>query len=310
MLTLYSSTAFFTFLRANLVLTPSYTHSAMSSNNSTPSLTPNNSQILPPPSPSPLSTSEPLTTTPDLSSVPPLTTSVLTDPEDRILALKLVADSVAQQRQTASRAVIFHPVFAAIWVVVNALVFQWLYKNLGDLGDLGIVVCTVGGMTMAMLVGVRMMTGGYLAEAETITWAWLSSPETGDEDLLVGSKFGEDMIGALVLRLERPGGSGGGGVGGGKKKGKAVKTGKGKGLIRAWTTGLKYRHKGVGTALLEEAVRITREKCGKEAEVGFAADHANSRMMLPSIFNGGFRKREQAAIKLLSQVVDEGSKKR
>jgi Acetyltransferase (GNAT) family len=274
----------------------------MSSNNSTPLLTPNNSQILPPPSPSPLSTSEPLTPTPDLSSVPPLTTSVLTDPEDCILALKLVADSVAQQRQTASRAIIFHPIFAAVWVVVNALVFQWLYK---DLGDLGIAVCTAGGMTMAMLVAVRMMTGGYLTEAETITWAWLSNPETGDEDLLIGSKFGEDVIGALALRLERPGG----GVGG-KKKGKVVKTGKGKGIIRAWTSRLKYRHKGIGTALLEEAVRVTREKCGKEAEVGFAADHANSRMVLPNIFNGGFRKREQAAIKLLSQVVDEGNKKR
>jgi hypothetical protein len=237
---------------------------------------------------------------PDLSSIPPLTTSVLTDPEDRILALKLVADSVAQQRQTASRAVIFHPIFAAIWVLVNAVVVQWLYKGRGDIG---IVICTAGGMTMAMLVGVRMMTGGYLAKAESITWSWLSNPETDDEDLLIGSKFGEDVIGVLVLRLERPGGVGG------KKKGKAVKTGKGKGIIRAWTTGLKYRRKGIGTELLEEAVRVTREKCGKEAEVGFAADHANSKMVLPSIFNAGFRKREQAAIKLLSSV-DEGNKKR
>lgn len=155
---------------------------------------------------------------------------------------------------------------------------------------------------MAMLVGVRMMTGGYLTAAETITWSWLSNPETGDEDLLIGSKFGDDVIGALVLRLERPGGA--------KKKGKVVKVGKGKGIIRAWTTGLRYRQKGIGSALLEEAVRVTREKCGKEAEVGFAADHANSTMVLPSIFNGGFRKREQAAIKLLSQVVDEGNKKR
>jgi hypothetical protein len=296
-----TSTAFFTFLRANLVLSSSYIHSAMSSNNSTPLLTPNNSQILPPPSSSPISTSEPVAVTPDLSSIPPLTTSVLTDPEDRIVALKLVADSVAQQRQTASRAVIFHPIFAAAWVLVNALVTQFLYK---DFSDLGIVVCTVGGMTMAMLVAVRMMTGGYLSEAETITWSWLSNPETGDEDLLIGSKFGEDIIGALVLRLEKPGGVGN------KKKGKVIKTGKGKGIIRAWTTGLKYRHKGIGTGLLEEAVQVTHEKCGKEAEVGFAADHANSRMVLPSIFNSGFRKREQAAIKLLSSVVDEINKKR
>ncbi len=158
---------------------------------------------------------------------------------------------------------------------------------------------------MAMLVGVRMLTGPYLNEAEAITWSWLSNPETGDEDSLIGSRFGDDIIGALVLRLERPGG-----VGTKRKGGKVVKTGKGKGIIRAWTTGLRYRHKGIGTSLLEEAVRVTRERCGKEAEVGFAADHANSKMILPNVFNGGFRKREQAAIKSLSSVVDEGNKKR
>jgi GNAT superfamily N-acetyltransferase len=177
-----------------------------------------------------------------------------------------------------------------------------LYK---DRGDIGIVICTVGGVTMAMLVAVRMVTGPYLYEAEAITWAWLSNSETGEEDLLIGSKFGEDVIGALVLRLERPGGVGN------KKKGKVVKNGgKGKGIIRAWTTELRYRHKGVGTALLEEAVRVTREKCGKEAEVGFAADHANSTMILPNMFNGTFRKQEQEAIKLLSSVVDGGNKRR
>jgi hypothetical protein len=272
----------------------------MSSNNSTPLLTPSNSQTLPPPSPSPLSTSEPLTNPPDLSSIPPLTTLVLTAAEDRIEALKLIADSVAQQRQTASVAVIFHPIFAALWALMIALVWQWLYY---ESRDIGIVVCTVGGLTMAMLVGVRAMTGGYLAEAEKMTWAFLSNAETGEDDLLIGSRFGRDVIGALVLRLERPGGAGS------KKKGKTVKTGKGKGIIRVWTTSLHFRHKGVGTGLLEEAVKVSRERLGKDAEVGFAADHANSKMVLPNVFNAGFRKREQNAIKMLKEVEDGKSKR-
>lgn len=156
---------------------------------------------------------------------------------------------------------------------------------------------------MTMLVSVRAMTGGYLAEAEKMTWAFMSNPETGEDDLLIGSKWGQDVIGALVLRLERPGGAAS------KKKGKAAKGGKGKGIIRAWTTGLKFRHRGIGTGLLEEAVRITRERLGKDAEVGFAADHANSKVILPSLFNGGFRKREQMAIKLLKEVEDGNIKR-
>jgi hypothetical protein len=179
------------------------------------------------------------------------------------------------------------------------VVYQLLYKSPQDIG---IVVTTVGGVSMSMLVAVRMLTGGYLNEAEKMKWEFLSNEETGEDDLLIGSKFGDEVIGALVLRLERPGGSGTG-----KKK---VKNGKGgKGLIRAWTTKLRYRGKGIGTGLLEEAIKVTREKLGNDAEVGFAADHANSTLLLPSIFNSIFKTREQKAIKMLEDV-DEGGKRK
>ena len=44
-----------------------------------------------------------------LAGVPTLTTYAATDAAERVAALKLVADSVAQQRQAASRALLAHP---------------------------------------------------------------------------------------------------------------------------------------------------------------------------------------------------------
>ena len=50
----------------------------------------------------------------------------------------------------------------------------------------------------------------------------------------------------------------------------------------------------------------------KEAEIGFAAEHANSKMILPEVFNGVFRKRETKAAKALEAVVEnmDGSSKK
>ncbi len=57
---------------------------------------------------------------------------------------------------------------------------------------------------------------------------------------------------------------------------------------------------------------MTRERCGKDAEVGFAQEHANSNMVLPEFFNRGFRKREQRAAKALDDVIAnwEGAKRK
>lgn len=76
---------------------------------------------------------------------------------------------------------------------------------------------------------------------------------------------------------------------------------------------MRFRHKGIGTGLLEEAVRITRENLGRDAEIGFAADHANSKMLLPDIFNGPFKRDQRKSIKMLEEVdhgVDVGGKKK
>ena len=176
-------------------------------------------------------------------------------------------------------------------------------------GDSGLVLTTAAGCTMAMLVVVRGLTGGYLTAAERITWDFLKNPETGTNDLLVGTRFGDEIIGVLSLRLEpSPDNS----SGTGKKRGlRATHSAKGgKGLIRAWTVRLRFRHKGIGTGLLEEGVRIVRERLGRDAAIGFASDHANSKVVLPKLFNGPLRKREAMAIQMLEDVIDAVDKKR
>jgi len=235
-----------------------------------------------------------------LDSIPPLTTHVLTDEAEKISALKLIADSIAQQRQLASRAILFHPVVIAAYIGLLAITTQLLYKTRGDLG---VLFTTLAGVTMACLVGVRSVTAGYITLAEDVNWKFVQS-EDGNDDVIIGSRYGEDIIGALVLRLERSCPS--------PSKRKAKSKAGGKGVVRAWTTKMRYRGTGIGTDLLQEAVRVTREKLGNSAEIGFAAEHANSKMVLPEMFNRGFRKREMKAAKALEAVVegDFGGKKK
>jgi hypothetical protein len=236
-----------------------------------------------------------------LEGVPELITKPLTTEDDKVAALKLVADSIAQQRNIAARAIIFHPLFMAFYIGLMAIVSQYLYK---DRGDMGIVITTGAGVTMACLIAIRGATAGYLHAAEEMTWKWAQN-EDGEDDVIIGSRFGEEIMGACILRLERNGN------GGAKKKSKSGKLG-GKGLVRAWTVRVKYRGKGVGTELLEEAVRITREKLGNSAEIGFAAEHANSKKVLPDFFNSTFKKREARAARALEKVVEsmDGKKKK
>lgn len=234
----------------------------------------------------------PQTTNP-LDGVPPLTTTTLTTSEDKISALKLVADSIAQQRQFAARAVIFHPLTLSAYILLLGIISQLLYK---DRGDIGIVLTTAAGVTMACLVGIRGLTSGYLSLAESFNWDFARN-EDGEEDVILGSRYGDELIGALILRLEPHGPAATG-----KRKSSKSKSG-GNGVVRAWTVRNKYRGKGVGTELLEEAVRVSRERLGRDAGVGFAAEHANSKMVVPEIFNGRFRRRERMAGRLLESVV-------
>ncbi|KAK8127521.1 acetyltransferase [Apiospora sp. TS-2023a] len=308
---LRTSTAFFTFLRANLVVNPS----AMSSNANTPMLEPYSSQTLPPPSPVPLAAiaddhvaaapspgHQGLGPVPD--DLPPLEIGILKDETDQVDALNLVADSIAQQRQLASFYAVFHPYLLAVLAAALGLAFQFSWRARRDLG---MALMLHSAVLMTYLLAIRYFTGRYIAVAEDLRWDWLLAPDTGEQDTVLGVRYGKTLIGALVLRLEPPAAVAAAGA---KRRTRASALRGGKGVIRAWTVMLRYRGNGVGSDLLHEAVKVTREKCGKEAAVGFAKEHANSTMVLPEVFNGQFRKNEQRAAKALDKVLGEGIRRK
>ncbi|KIX08578.1 uncharacterized protein Z518_03234 [Rhinocladiella mackenziei CBS 650.93] len=302
-----TSAAFFNTLRANLILGTDSTPPSLT--NTPDSLRPINmassTGSLPPPSPSPLAqTSESSQDTSivdtksenPLDSIPELTTQLALAEDDKVEALHLLADSVAQQRQIASSAVIFHPLTMGILVLLFGIVYQNLYK--GSSSDWAIVGTTTAGVLMAVLITVRWLTNGYIEEAEKVgTWKWLNRGRNDDDILL--TRFGDEAIGALVLRgqLDNPPSSTSGPR---KSRTKNLPT---TGFIRGWTVKRRYRRKGVGHGLLEEAVKLCRQRDWSGPE--FAPDHANSARVLPTIFNGGFIKRERRANEMLVRVKEE-----
>ncbi|KAL8409301.1 hypothetical protein RB594_007659 [Gaeumannomyces avenae] len=365
---LKTSTAFFTFLRANLVQ-PS---SAMSSHVNTPLLEPQATSSpgrqlqdddsaaaaatitssYPPPT-NPLRQGDAKTgpgrpprpgggaPVPDDDDIPPFSLEVLTERRDRVEALRLVADSVAQQRQRAALSLVLHPACLAGLALALAAAHQFAWARQGR-RDAGLLLTLASGVVMSYLVAVRLLASRYIALAEGVGWRFLSRSSTGivppppaaaaadggpvpdgsdlaTEDVVLGARFGDELVAALVLRLEplgRPasssgdrgsgGGAGpGGGGGGGRRKHRTSSLKGGRGVIRAWTTKLRYRRKGVGGDMLREAVRATRERCGRDAEVGFAREHANSVMVLPEMFNGPFRKTERKAARALEAILVE-----
>lgn len=303
--------AFFTFLRANLALQPS----AMS-NVSTPLLEPVgvSQGLAPQASSSPLAKhvshanedSSPQAQV-NLDDIPPLSLDVLTTRNDKVEALKLVADSIAQQRQRASLGLIFHPLLLSGLVASLALTYQFAWaRKPQPQRDFGVALTLSAGVVMAYLLAIRFVTSGYIQIAESLGWDWLVSPDTGDEDVVIGTRFGSELVGALVLRLEPSSGGGGHHHHHARKRSRGQNNLRGgKGVIRGWTTKLRYRGKGVGADMLQEAVRVTRERCGRDAEVGFAAEHANSRMVLPEMFNKPFRNGERKAAGALERVLGE-----
>ena len=233
-----------------------------------------------------------------MADVPELTTYPASSEEDKIAALRLIADSVARQRQLASKTVIFHPIVVAGGVLILAIVAQLLYK--GSSSDLALVGTTWAGCVMAGLLLVRWVTHGYLDMAEEVgTWKWLYKGRRDDE--IIMTKFGNRVIGVLILRIGR--GESSPTSRGNRNKKKSFAS------IRAWVVVPRYQRKGIGGGLLEEAVRICRER---GCTPTFADDHANSGRVLPAIFNRAFDTQETKARDMLGSVIEEqaGSKGR
>ena len=247
--------AFFASLRTNLRLHASPPSSPLSTPNSMRGST----ATLPPPSPlsGPVLTADmdapdtPLPQDNPLADVPELSSYLVTDEFEKMEALKLVADSVAQQRQAANRALIYHPVNMA--VMIGLLSFVGRYISSKGFDYMGIILTLIG-IFMSFMVGCRYFSQGYLFAAEEINLTWL-----GDADILV-TKFGDEVIGTVMIDWIS-----------GESRTKKKKAWRG--LIRAWTVRLKYRHKGVGGALLEDAVSAAKKKGAESLE--FAEDNAS-----------------------------------
>ena len=187
-----------------------------------------------------------------LGDVPELKAKIAQEEEEQIAALKLVADSVAQQRQTANSALIYHPLNLAIVVAIISLVARNLYEWKGDPIITG---STCSGIIMMFLVGCRYLTQNYLIAAEDINWQWL-----GESAEIFITKFGDEIIGTVIVEWvsedSRP------------RRKRAWR-----GEIKGWAVRLRYRGKGVGSALLEEAVKEFRKKGADTIE--FAEEHAS-----------------------------------
>jgi GNAT superfamily N-acetyltransferase len=180
----------------------------------------------------------------------PLITKVATSDDDIVAALKLVADSVAEQRNVAARVLVLHPFSVAVFTLLLSATMHFMFKP----GMYGKLLMTITGLVILAVAFVRQVTLGYIFAAEDLGKIWLV-----DDQILV-SKFAGVVIGALVLGWEK-------GEGRGNRRKKW-----GKGIVRAWAVKPKYRGKGVGTELLADAVKETAKRGGED--VIFAEDHA------------------------------------
>ncbi|PHH65884.1 hypothetical protein CDD81_1253 [Ophiocordyceps australis] len=335
------SAAFFTFLRANLVLTPS----AVASPNLTPYLEPNspcqlaNDQVARPPArasslesqaaasgPQPqgsaaahayplgslLSASTPLAS---LDDIPALSLETLTSRDDRAQGLHLVADSVIQMQPRTQRVLISHPLCLAALTAACAMAAR-LGRILGA-QSLPALLALPTLVALSYLAAVRLCTRGYLALGDDITASWL---HPSHHDIVLGARRGGELIGALVLRLEprrsadtsasflspsiaSPSSPNNSPRRKNRSRSSSLKGGRG--IIRAWTTRVDLRRQGIGRQLLLAAVKKTRDKCGKDAQVGFAQHHANSVVLLPLVLAKSFRRRENRAAEMLDAVAAE-----
>ncbi|GAO19125.1 hypothetical protein UVI_02036040 [Ustilaginoidea virens] len=240
--------------------------------------------------------------------IPTLSLDALESQDAKSEGLRLIADSVSEMRPRAAKAVVFHPLclaaMAASWLALHRLVYASDPEK-----DAARALMLASGITMLYVAAVRFVSCGYVKLADRIGLDWLRAEYGGERDVILGARVGDSLVGALVLRLESKGPA----AASPKRKSRSrsrcrsrsVSLKGGKGIIRAWTVAPKHRGQGVGRDLLNEAVRLTRDRCGKDAQVGFAQQHAHSVMIMPSMFNKSFRRDEARAAKALDVAVAE-----
>lgn len=150
-----------------------------------------------------------------LDGIPALVTMRATTTDARVEALGLVADSVAQQRSLAARALIVHPGLVGFLVATLAAMARFLYHDGNDLPLIGTAAIAV---IAVVFVTVRWAVSGYVALAEAVKVSWLEP----QDDVLV-TWFGDEAIGTVVVRWAA------------STEGKKSRRKGKRGLVRAWT---------------------------------------------------------------------------
>ncbi|KAL1981593.1 hypothetical protein VTN96DRAFT_2417 [Rasamsonia emersonii] len=273
------------------------------------------------------------------SSQSPTWTYHATTDDDRREALRLIADSVAQQRWFAVRCIVFHPAVLCLALFVLTILVRYAYYHPGTAP----IVAAIGAACLAgALIAIYRMTYGYLQLAETVsTFAWLkeglwSRNNHGDggagsaggakhhhhhhhllpaEDEILLTKYGDEIVGVLVLRTARtnaltsgaPSANGIRALRRRQSNSFSSMSGRLTGVIRAWTVKRPYRRRGIGRMLLESAVSICRVR-RLDGPIFAEEHHAHAVKLLPWFFNKGFEKQEEWARSLLREVI-EGERK-
>ena len=300
-----SRTAFLTTLRSNLHLSACPVDSPYSSLVSTPTAAAfSSTALLAYPTPSPLSISTSIAqfdNLPGPESLPTPVNSVAApeNTEQRAEALRLIADSVAEQRQAAAKALVLHPYSVTITVLLTGILARYC--------PLRVLFAISTSLIVIALAALYWVTREYPDLAARINQEWLETPQKAqgadnngnngngngngngvkrhskcEDPVVLVSRLGEEVIGALVLRVV-------------KRERKAY--------VRAWTVQSSHRGKGIGAGLLQEGVKVA---WGKGARcMGFEAGHANSYRALPSEFNGSFDEQEARARTLLTELLAE-----
>jgi hypothetical protein len=253
-----------------------------------------------------------------------VTTSISTDREDLIAALKLIAESIAQQRQVVARSIIHHWLS---WIMMGSVFAGIVWGIYNDSSDYGRIILTCTGAVMAALLLIRSSMAGYLDLAEnTGTWKWLFGPDESDNirraekwrnnellrshkrdhertfDVVVIVRYQTVIIATLVMRVVRCDDSNTTfdmpNVAQQPPMGQNYAA-----FIRALTVAYRYRYIGLGSALLRVAVMMCEENNWKSIE--FADRHTMSSQVLPRHFIFSSNRLAKAWVDRLRDMVSE-----
>ncbi|PGH26988.1 hypothetical protein AJ80_01372 [Polytolypa hystricis UAMH7299] len=241
----------------------------------------------------------------EVEDTPPLTTAPARTDDEILTALDLIKESVSQQRQIAAKCIIFHPAVVATSIIIFLTITKLVYT--GHLRDLLLMTALWTTCTLISMLAIRFMVREYTSLAPSIgSWSWLSESSVNGvshkRDEIFVTKYNDEIVGVLVLRIAKTV-TGAGTPGTRPRSARRKSSARWTGIVRAWTIKQGYRHQGIGTNLLGEAV----SSCRLRALDGplFADDHAHSKQVLPGMFNSQFQQHDRWARGFLERVIIE-----